>query len=194
MTDRYRSFKEKNHRGNRGLMVSRRKLRMFLKALEQSGKPNEAAELAGFKGTGYLRNRKSKDKDFSDAWDAAVMAAYDKLEDEAVRRARDGVDKGVYYKGEEVAKEKQYSDTLMVKLLEAGNPEKFREKKQDTTTNINVGIAVLPATIQDVDDWEKTVEVVHDKQKKLSSKSVDEIIDVEVKEVKEKPKLKLERE
>lgn len=49
------------------------------------------------------------------------------LEDEAVRRAHEGLRKPVRYKGKIVGYETEYSDSLMLALLKANNPEKFRE-------------------------------------------------------------------
>ena len=57
------------------------------------------------------------------------------LKDEAVRRAHDGVRKLVLYKGEpvryqgELVWEHIYSDHLMIKLLEAGDPDHFNRQK-----------------------------------------------------------------
>jgi len=57
------------------------------------------------------------------------------LKDEAVRRAHDGVRKLVLYKGKpvryhgELVWEHIYSDHLMIKLLEAGDPDKFNRQK-----------------------------------------------------------------
>jgi hypothetical protein len=57
------------------------------------------------------------------------------LEDEAIRRAHDGVRKLVLYKGEPVFYQGEqvfehiYSDHLMIKLLEAGDPDRFNRQK-----------------------------------------------------------------
>ena len=58
------------------------------------------------------------------------------LEDEAVRRAVDGVRKPIFYKGKpiricgEIVYETEYSDALLIQLLKAYNPEKFGDKRQ----------------------------------------------------------------
>jgi hypothetical protein len=58
------------------------------------------------------------------------------LEDEAVRRAVDGVRKPIFYKGKpiricgEIVYETEYSDTLLIQLLKAYYPEKFGDKPQ----------------------------------------------------------------
>jgi hypothetical protein len=66
------------------------------------------------------------------------MRAARGLEDEAVRRAREGVRKLVFYKGAPVyvhgepLYETEFSDRLLERLLEANNPQKF--KRQCATT------------------------------------------------------------
>ena len=46
---------------------------------------------------------------------------------EARRRALTGVEEPVYYKGEAVDRTAKYSDTLLIFLLKAHRPEKFRD-------------------------------------------------------------------
>lgn len=50
------------------------------------------------------------------------------LEDEAVRRAHQGVTRPVRYKGKIVGYETEYSDQLLIALLKAWLPEKYRER------------------------------------------------------------------
>jgi hypothetical protein len=56
------------------------------------------------------------------------------LKDEAVRRAHEGVRKLVLYKGQPVfyqgepVYEHVYSDSLLIKLLEAGDPDRFNRQ------------------------------------------------------------------
>jgi hypothetical protein len=58
---------------------------------------------------------------------AEVQAART-LEDEAVRRAHEGLRKPVWYKGRIVGYETEYSDTLLLAVLKANNPDKFRDR------------------------------------------------------------------
>lgn len=72
--------------------------------------------------------------------DAVEIATAD-LEVEARRRAVEGVEKGVYFKGELVETEKVYSDTLLRDLLKANNPDKFRERVDvNHTGSVSVNI------------------------------------------------------
>jgi hypothetical protein len=58
----------------------------------------------------------------------AEMQAARTLEDEAVRRAHEGLRKPVWYKGKIVGYETEYSDTLLLAVLKANNPDKFRDR------------------------------------------------------------------
>jgi hypothetical protein len=60
---------------------------------------------------------KREDPDFAAAWAEAVEAGVDLLEAEALRRARDGVDRPVFQGGVCVGMVREYSDTLMAMLL-----------------------------------------------------------------------------
>lgn len=50
--------------------------------------------------------------------------------DELHRRAVDGIEKPVYYKGKLVDRYKQYSDTMLKLMLTSGDPEKYSDKQQ----------------------------------------------------------------
>ena len=62
----------------------------------------------------------------------AEMQAARTLEDEAVRRAHEGLRKPVWYKGKIVGYETEYSDTLLLAVLKANNPDKFRDRLEQT--------------------------------------------------------------
>ena len=64
---------------------------------------------------------------FRDAWDEALEEARELLEAEARRRAAVGVEEPVYYKGQVVGMIRKYSDNLLMFLLKAHWPDKFRE-------------------------------------------------------------------
>lgn len=67
------------------------------------------------------------DEKFAAAWDEAIEAGTETMEDEARRRAQDGVDKPVYQGGKRVGSVREFSDTLMMFLLKGRKPEKYRE-------------------------------------------------------------------
>lgn len=68
------------------------------------------------------------DPEFAADWDRAKEMGLDALEDEATRRAFEGVDKPIVYQGEITNTMKEYSDTLLVFLLKGGKPDKYRER------------------------------------------------------------------
>ena len=80
-------------------------------------------------------------EDFAAQWDDALGEGVDILEAEARRRAVTGVDKPVYYKGEVVGSITKYSDRLLMFLLRAHRPQKFRDGgkvKQTGATDVDV--------------------------------------------------------
>jgi hypothetical protein len=75
------------------------------------------------------------DPEFKVAFDAAEEDSADRLEQEAFRRSHDGVEKYVVSHGSVVhfdgkpLIERTYSDQLMMFLLKARRPERFRERQ-----------------------------------------------------------------
>ena len=65
--------------------------------------------------------------DFAAEWDEAIEHAVDELETEARRRAFEGVNEPVFYKGAECGYIRKYSDKLLELLLKAHRPDKYRE-------------------------------------------------------------------
>ncbi len=68
------------------------------------------------------------DPEYAAAFRLAEPRANRTLEDEAVRRAHQGIKKAIRYKGKIIAYDREYSDTLLLALIRAGNPEKYRER------------------------------------------------------------------
>jgi 7-cyano-7-deazaguanine synthase in queuosine biosynthesis len=62
------------------------------------------------------------DEEFAERWRDAIEEGIDKLEDEAIRRTRDGVKRPVFYMGNVVGYVQEYSDSLLKFLLEAKSP------------------------------------------------------------------------
>lgn len=90
-----------------------------------------SAQFAGLaKDTVYAH--REKDSAFAAAWDKAIEAGTDRLEDEAVRRATRGVKDPVYHEGKIVGARLKYSDVLLITLLNARRPEKFKYRAEVT--------------------------------------------------------------
>lgn len=98
----------------------------FLKALSNSGNVLISCQAARVARKTVYRHR-DRFPAFRKRWEDALEDSTDLLEDEARRRAATGIDKPIYYKGERVDTIKEYSDTLLIFLLKAHRPEKFRD-------------------------------------------------------------------
>ena len=96
----------------------------FLETLARTGIVLVAAQAAGIdRPTTYVH--RERHPDFAVAWDEAMEQATDLLEAEAVRRARDGIEKPVTVAGcREVIRE--YSDALLIFLLKHRRPQIFK--------------------------------------------------------------------
>lgn len=81
-------------------------------------------------------------KDFAKKWADAIEQATDALEHAARTRAMDGYQRPIYQRGELVGHEPCYSDALMITLLKAHRPEKFREKGFDLPPGSEIIIAM----------------------------------------------------
>lgn len=103
--------------------------RKFIEKLIETGNISLSARLIGV-GRRTLYDARERDPEFREAWDTALEEAADLLEAEARRRAVEGVDRPIYQRGELVGYERQYSDTLLIRLLEAHKPEKYRHRAE----------------------------------------------------------------
>jgi hypothetical protein len=79
------------------------------------------------------------DPEFNQLYISACEAALGALEDEAVRRAFEGTIKPVFQQGKQVGKIREYSDTLMIVLLKARAPEKYKERVHQEQTGKDGG-------------------------------------------------------
>lgn len=115
----------------------------FLKTLRQTGgNVSRACKAEGIaRRTAY--DWRNDDADFAAAWDEAVEAGLDDLEQEAYRRAFRGTRKPVYQGGKLAGHVQEYSDTLAIFLLKGGRPNKYRDR-QEIIGNLNVDVSKLP--------------------------------------------------
>lgn len=97
----------------------------FLAAYERLGNVAGAAQVAGVNRTSHYLWM--KDPKYAEKFQTAHEQAIDALEKEARRRAVEGFDEPVYFKGEMAGTIRKYSDTLLIFLLKGARPEKFRE-------------------------------------------------------------------
>jgi hypothetical protein len=113
--------------------------RVMLKELAQGKSPTSAAEAAGI-GRATAYKWRSEDPEFAQAWNDAVMEGIDRLEDEAYRRAVNGVLKPVYQGGKKVGHIRQYSDGLMALLLRGRRPEVYARPEERSIPHVNKAV------------------------------------------------------
>ena len=99
---------------------------MFIEVLRETGNVTLAAQYAG-QSRNQVHDVRQRSKRFAAQWDNALEEATDLLEAEAHRRACTGIDEPVFYKGKVVGSTKKYSGPLLMFLLEAYRPQKFRD-------------------------------------------------------------------
>ena len=120
-------------------------LARFLKELAKRGNVTAAAKAAKI-GRRTAFDYKAADPEFAQAWAAAMEEAADRLENEAFRRAHDGVSKPVFQMGGKVGTIREYSDTLLIFLLKGARPDKYAERqKLQHSGSIVAKVVRLPA-------------------------------------------------
>jgi len=105
------------------------KKRAYLAALSETGHKGRASELAGIDRTTPYTRQWLEDTEFQECVARAETMAADLMEEEARRRAIDGVDEPVgWYRGRAGGTVRRYSDTLLIFLLKGARPDKYRER------------------------------------------------------------------
>lgn len=77
-----------------------------------------------------VRRHRRNDADFEKLVQIALEAGTDLIEDEATRRAVDGVDRPIFQGGEEVGVVREYSDSLMAILLKGRRRSVYGDKTE----------------------------------------------------------------
>lgn len=118
-----------------------KKKNAFLNALLKTGTRKQAADLAKVSRQAHYFWMKNDDE-YVIAYERVRQMLIDVLEDAAFERAVNGVERKLYYKGEEIGVQLEYSDTLLALLLKANMPEKYKDKTE-TTVNVEDGSGVI---------------------------------------------------
>jgi len=106
--------------------ITREARERFLQILSESGNVSRACGLSGLSRSRIYEWR-DRDPDFAAEWTAALQLGACALEDEAMKRAMDG------------------SDYLLVFMLRALMPDKYRERRTvDVKSNITLDLKRLP--------------------------------------------------
>ena len=98
----------------------------FLASYAHTGRITKAGKACGVGWRNHY-NWMAADPVYATAFATAKRMAGDFLEDEAVRRAMEGITKRVYYKGDVVDEVQEFSDLLMIFLLKGAKPDTYRE-------------------------------------------------------------------
>lgn len=109
----------------------------FLESLRQGHTVKFAAQAVGVtRRTAYLH--RDKKAAFAEAWAESESEGTEALEQEARRRAVDGVTEAIYdKKGQMIGETTRYSDTLLIFLLKGRKPDTYRDNvKVDNTGQV----------------------------------------------------------
>ena len=110
---------------------TRKKEELFLSVLSECGNVQAAAKKAKLVRRSLYRKR-DKNKAFAAAWDEAAALGAEALEDEARRRSYEGWEEPVWHHGRQCGTIRKFSDTLLIVLLKAHKPEKYKENVKKT--------------------------------------------------------------
>lgn len=125
----------------------------FLDAFRSTGMVTAACEAAGVSRSAAYEARQ-RDEDFALAWHDVEEETTEAMEREAYRRGVEGVERPVYQGGKRVGKVREYSDTLLIFMLKARRPEKYRER-YDVNHSGRVDLAgITPERLRSMTDDE----------------------------------------
>jgi hypothetical protein len=99
---------------------------LFLESLALGNTVERAAESASVSARIVYEHRNT-DAEFAAAWERALEAGTQVMEQEAFRRAVQGTTKPVVSGGQIIAWVREFSDTLLIFLLKARRPHIYRE-------------------------------------------------------------------
>lgn len=123
----------------------------FLVALADTGNVSAACRAAK-----VSRSRayelKSFDKGFAEEWEEALETATDAMDADARRRAVEGVETPHFHQGRVCGTVRKYSDSLLMFLLRAHRPERYRERtaqNNDSDDNFAEQISTAKDTLEE---------------------------------------------
>jgi len=119
----------------------------FCEQLAEHGNVGYAISLLNLKRKDVYAERRASEE-FRAQWDEALLIGIDALEDEASRRAFQGVLEPVYYLGKVVGHTRKFSDNIAMFLLRGAKPEKYRERYEVQ------GHVTLEGKLKDLSDAE----------------------------------------
>ncbi len=126
------------------------KQRAFIGALADSGVVAEAARSVGMSDAAAYKLRRAPGAEaFAAAWDAALEAASRRLVDIAFDRAINGVDDVVLDReGNHVYTKRKYNDRLLMFLIRAHAPDRYRHANKDVRSADEVALPEQPRPVK----------------------------------------------
>ncbi len=128
----------------------------FLELFSQLGHLGRTVDTLGIARSQPSRWRR-RDPEFAQAYEEAKEIAAQNLEDEAYRRAVEGVDEPVYFKGAKCGAVTKYSDSLLTTLLKGAFPEKYRERYEHQVGPAPVEFDVSKLSEEELETLERIV-------------------------------------
>lgn len=99
----------------------------FLELFPEVGSVKDTCDKLGLNRR-TLHHWRTNDLEFEKEYQIAAKQTLTLLEDEAYRRAVTGIQKPIFQGGHKVGFVTEYSDTLLLALLKARDPQKYRER------------------------------------------------------------------
>lgn len=129
--------------------IADHKKRAFLASYAHQGNYDIAARAGGVTWRTHYNWMKA-DQDYAAAFAEAKRLLGDFLEQEAIRRATQGVDRKIFHQGNHVDNQTEYSDTLLIFLLKGAKPEVYQDRvKQEVTGGGGQPLAITLVSYRD---------------------------------------------
>jgi hypothetical protein len=121
--------------------------RAFLNTLAGGATVEDAARAAATSKTTVYQWRAAEPA-FAKDWAVSYQIGGDTLEAEAQRRAVEGTLKPIFHQGKVVGHVREYSDTLLIFLLKARNPQKFCDRVRAAAIEREIAAALAANNTQ----------------------------------------------
>ncbi len=128
---------------------SRHLKKKFLEAFREHGNVTWASRQAGLPYRTVVYEWQEHDNEFAAAFRDAEIEATEVMEAEGHRRGFLGVEKPIFHQGVIVGHVQEYSDNLLMFMLKARNPEKYRDN------NGQGGMSQPPVKVYPDGEWER---------------------------------------
>lgn len=139
--------KKRTFRAGRPKRFNRALQADFIEYIKRTGHLAHSCEACGISRECYYKERRAN-PEFARLVDEAKEYYIEALEIEADRRARDGTDVPIYYKGERIGEKKEYSDALLQFRLKGLKPDMYRDRSD---VNMDASVTIKVCKFEDED-------------------------------------------